>query len=162
VLFWLNILATRRQSVEQIVREHWERFGRNYYARHDYEEVDATSARGLMDALRSRLPSLMGTEIAGERVVLADDFSYRDPVDDSLSTSQGVRIGLESGARIVFRLSGTGTTGATIRLYFEAFERDPARHDRDPQEALALYIAAALALSSLEERTGRTAPSVIT
>jgi phosphoglucomutase len=162
VLFWLNILAVRRQSVEAIVREHWKRFGRNYYTRHDYEEVDATAARGMMDALRARFPALVGGELAGDRVATADDFSYRDPVDDGLTTGQGLRIIFESGARIAFRLSGTGTAGATIRMYIESFEPDPSRQDRDPQDALAPYIAAALVLSELRERTGRAAPTVIT
>jgi len=162
VLFWLNLLAVRQRPAEQIVREHWHRFGRNYYTRHDYEEVDAAAARGVMDHVRSRLSQLPGTELAGDRVATADDFSYTDPVDESVSTGQGLRIIFESGARIVFRLSGTGTAGATIRVYIESFESDPARQDRDPQEALAPYIDAALALSELRARTGREAPTVIT
>jgi phosphoglucomutase len=162
VLFWLNVLAVRQQPVEQIVREHWHRFGRNYYTRHDYEEVDAAAARGVMDRVRSLLSGLPGTELAGDRVATADDFSYTDPVDESVSTGQGLRIIFDSGARIVFRLSGTGTAGATIRMYIESLEPDPARQDRDTQEALGPYIAAALAVSELGERTGREAPTVIT
>lgn len=162
VLFWLNVLAARQQPAEQIVREHWQRFGRNYYTRHDYEEVDAAAARGVMDQVRSRLSALPGMELAGDRVAIADDFSYTDPVDMSTSTGQGLRIIFASSARIVFRLSGTGTAGATIRVYIESFESDPARQDRDTQEALAPYIAAALALSELRARTSRDAPTVIT
>jgi phosphoglucomutase len=162
VLFWLNVLAARKQSVEAIVREHWARFGRNYYTRHDYEEVPADAAREVMAAVGDALASLPGSALAGDRVSLADDFAYRDPVDESVSTGQGLRIVFESGARIIFRLSGTGTAGATLRLYVEAREPDRARQDRDPQEALARYIAAALELSRLRERTGRDAPTVIT
>ncbi len=162
VLFWLNVVAVKAQSVEQIVRDHWRRFGRNYYTRHDYEEVDAASARDIMEQLARRLPTFLGTVLAGDRVVIADDFSYHDPVDGTAATGQGIRIIFESGARIVFRLSGTGTSGATIRMYVESFEADPARQDRDAQEALAGYIDAALTLSALRERTGRAAPTVIT
>lgn len=162
VLFWLNVLAVRGQSVEEIVREHWRRFGRNYYTRHDYEEVDAAAARAMMDDLRARLPALVGRALAADRVAVADDFSYHDPVDHGVTTGQGLRLVFESGARIVFRLSGTGTAGATVRLYVESFEPDPQRHDRDAQEALAPYIDEALALSGLRERTGRAAPTVIT
>jgi phosphoglucomutase len=162
VLFWLNIIAATRQSVEEIVRAHWRRFGRNYYTRHDYEEVDAAAAGSVVDQLRARLATLPGTSLAGDRVATADDFAYRDPVDESETVRQGLRIIFESGARIVLRLSGTGTAGATIRLYIEAFEGDPSRQNNDPQEVLAPYITAALALMELRERTGRDAPTVIT
>lgn len=162
VLFWLNILAARGESVEQVVRGHWARFGRNFYTRHDYEEVESSAAEGVMTHLRSQLATLPGTSLAGDVVREADDFGYVDPVDGSVSRGQGLRILLASGARIVFRLSGTGTSGATVRIYIEAFEPDPTRHDRDAQEALAPYIAAALSLSEFVARTGRTAPTVIT
>ncbi|MEO7965407.1 MAG: alpha-D-glucose phosphate-specific phosphoglucomutase, partial [Gemmatimonadaceae bacterium] len=162
VLFWLNILAVRGESVESIVRAHWKRFGRNYYTRHDYEEVEAESARGVMDHVRTASAALVGTSLAGDSVDLADDFSYHDPVDGSVSAGQGLRILFKSGARIIFRLSGTGTAGATLRLYIESYEADTTRQDRDPQEALAPYIAAALELSELKARTGRAAPTVIT
>ncbi|MEJ7812685.1 MAG: alpha-D-glucose phosphate-specific phosphoglucomutase [Gemmatimonadaceae bacterium] len=162
VLFWLNLLAARRQPVEAIVRAGWARFGRNFYTRHDYEEVDAESARGVMTCLRERLATLPGTLVAGDQVTLADDFAYHDPVDGSVSAGQGLRILFASGARIVLRLSGTGTAGATLRLYVEGYEPDPARQDRDPQNALAPLISAALELSELRERTGRSAPTVIT
>ncbi|MEO6446462.1 MAG: alpha-D-glucose phosphate-specific phosphoglucomutase, partial [Gemmatimonadaceae bacterium] len=162
VLFWLNILAARRESVEDIVRAHWRQYGRNYYTRHDYEEVESVAARAVMDAVRAHLDTLPGQQLAGDRVDTADDFAYTDPVDGSVSTGQGLRVLFASGARIVFRLSGTGTSGATLRLYVESHERDVARHDLDPQEALAAYLQAALDLSGLRERTGRAAPTVIT
>ena len=162
VLFWLNVLAMRAESVERIVRDHWKRFGRNYYTRHDYEELPAEPARAMMEAIRAMLPSLPGTRFAGSEVVLADDFGYRDPVDGSVSTGQGLRIVLRSGARVVFRLSGTGTAGATVRLYVEDFEPDPARQDEDVQTRLAPLLSAALALSGLHQRTGRAGPTVIT
>lgn len=162
VLFWLNLLAVRRRSVNDIVREHWAKFGRNYYSRHDYEAVDVTSADGLMSALRARLPALAGQTLGSFRVAVADDFAYTDPVDGSLSTRQGIRIAMVDGSRIVFRLSGTGTEGATIRLYLERYEADPARHDIDTQEALSELIAIADQVSELRQRTGRESPSVIT
>lgn len=162
VLFWLDILASRRQPVAEMVREHWKRFGRNYYSRHDYEEVAADAARGVMAHLATQLPALAGATLAGERVAIADDFTYRDPVDGSISDYQGIRIVFESGSRIIFRLSGTGTVGATLRVYLERYESDPARQDLDPQKALAPLIGAALELSELRHRTGRDAPTVVT
>ncbi|RMH52152.1 MAG: alpha-D-glucose phosphate-specific phosphoglucomutase [Zetaproteobacteria bacterium] len=162
VLFWLNILARSRLSVAEVVRRHWARFGRNYYARHDYEGVEREAAESLMAALRDRFPALRGQTVAGRRVRLCDDFAYRDPVDGSESRGQGLRILLEDGARIVFRLSGTGTVGATIRIYFEAFEPDVARQGMDAQQALADLIAAAGELSRLPRFTGRDRPTVIT
>jgi phosphoglucomutase len=162
VLFWLNLLAASGRTVEQIVREHWARFGRNYYSRHDYEAVDAADAEGVMMALRARLPSLAGQSVGQYRVALADDFTYVDPVDKSLATHQGIRIVMTDGSRIVFRLSGTGTEGATIRLYLERYEADPARHELDTQEALSGLIALADSLAQLRKRTGRDQPSVIT
>jgi len=162
VLFWLNLLAVRGESVESIVRSHWRTFGRNFYSRHDYEGVDSERADGLVQALRERLPTLPGHALLGRTVRYADDFAYTDPVDGSLSERQGVRIGFEDGSRIVFRLSGTGTEGATLRVYLERYEPDPARHDLDTQEALADLIAAAEALAEIRSRTGRDAPTVIT
>ena len=162
VLFWLNILAVRGQSVADIVREHWARFGRNVYTRHDYEDIDAEAAKGLVAHLLDALPGLAGRRLGGRRVAAADDFSYHDPVDDSTASHQGIRVLFEDGARIVYRLSGTGTSGATLRLYIEAFEPDPARHEEDTQTALAGLIEAAGALAELVERTGRRAPTVIT
>jgi phosphoglucomutase len=162
VLFWLNVVAARKQPVETIVREHWARFGRNYYTRYDYEAVDAGRARQVMDGLRARLGTLPGTESNGLRVEGADDFAYLDPVDGSRSERQGLRILFEGGARAVFRLSGTGTEGATLRVYLERYEPDVARHDLATQEALAPLARAALELSALRERTGRDVPTVIT
>jgi len=162
VLFWLNILAVRGESVEAIVRDHWKRFGRNYYSRHDYEGIDSAAAQGLMEALRAALPGLPGRSLGAGVVSSADDFAYTDPVDGSVSTAQGVRVGFADGSRIVFRLSGTGTVGATLRVYLERFEPDPARQATETQAALAGLIAAADQLAGIRERTGRNAPTVIT
>ena len=162
VLFWLNILAVRRESVEAILRGHWQRFGRNYYSRHDYEGVDSAAANGLMTQLRTSLAGLPGRSMNGATIASADDFAYTDPVDGSVSTAQGVRVGFADGSRIVFRLSGTGTEGATLRVYLERFEPDPARHAVETQEALAGLIALADRLAGIAQRTGRTRPTVIT
>lgn len=162
VLFWLNILAVRKVSVEQIVHEHWMLYGRNYYSRHDYEGVDATAAAEMMDYLRSRFEKLPGNNF-GERIVKScDDFSYTDPVDQSVSRGQGIRILFEDGSRIVFRLSGTGTEGATVRIYIESFEPDSDQHGLDAQTALRDLIDVAAMVSRLEEFTGRSEPTVIT
>jgi phosphoglucomutase len=162
VLFWLNILAVRRESVEAILRGHWLRFGRNYYSRHDYEGVDSAAANGLMAHLRESLATLPGRSIEGATIASADDFAYTDPVDGSVSSAQGIRIGLKDGSRIVFRLSGTGTEGATLRVYLERFEPDPAKHAVETQTALAPLIALADQLAGIRERTGRERPTVIT
>jgi phosphoglucomutase len=162
VLFWLNLLAASGKPVATIVREHWARFGRNYYSRHDYEAVETAAADGMMNALREQLPALAGQTLGSYRVALADDFVYTDPVDQSVATRQGIRIIMTDGSRIVFRLSGTGTEGATVRLYLERYEADPARHDIDTQEALAELAAIADQVSQLRQRTGRTQPSVVT
>jgi phosphoglucomutase len=162
VLFWLNLLAATGKPVEQVVREHWARFGRNYYSRHDYEGVDSAAADAMMSALRAKLPQLAGRTLGDYEVALADDFVYTDPVDHSVASHQGVRIVMVDGSRIVFRLSGTGTQGATIRLYLERYEADPGRHGIDTQEALAGLIDIAERLSNLKKRTGRDQPSVIT
>ncbi len=162
VLFWLNILAARRQSVAEIVREHWRLYGRNYYTRHDYEAVDSKAADGLVNALRAKTAELPGQRLGSYTVDYADDFRYLDPIDDSVSDKQGVRIGFKDGSRIVYRLSGTGTEGATLRIYIEAYEPDPARHDLDTQQALAELIGIANSLAGIRERTGREAPTVIT
>jgi phosphoglucomutase len=162
VLFWLNMLAASGKSVDEIVREHWARFGRNYYSRHDYEAVDATAADGMMAALRARLPQLAGRAMGDYRVAQADDFVYTDPVDKTTTSRQGVRIIMSDGSRIVFRLSGTGTEGATIRLYLERYEADPGRHDLDTQQALSGLAAIADGVAELRKRTGRERPTVIT
>jgi phosphoglucomutase len=162
VLLWLNILAARREPVAGIVRGHWARFGRNFYSRHDYDAIDAEAGAGLVAALRERVDRLRGERLGDLVVEQADDFSYRDPVDGSVSEHQGVRALFEGGARIVCRLSGTGTEGATLRVYLESYEPDPARHDQDPQVALQPLIRIADRLAGIRERTGRAAPSVIT
>ena len=162
VLFWLNLLAARRESVGDIVRDHWRRYGRNFYTRHDYEAVDAQAAAGLMDHLRVLLPTLVGKRLGDYKVSYADDFAYTDPVDASRSAGQGIRIGLEGGSRLVFRLSGTGTQGATLRLYLESYEADPARHEQETQGALAPLILIANELAQIQGRTGRAQPDVIT
>ena len=158
VLMWLNILARRRESVADIVRGHWRAFGRNYYSRHDYEEVDADAAYGLMEALRKKLPGLKGQH----GIAAADDFAYDDPVDGSRTTGQGIRLLFAGGSRIVYRLSGTGTAGATLRVYIERYEADHGRHDIETQAALADLIALSRGIAEIEARTGRSAPTVIT
>ena len=162
VLFWLNILAGRRQSVAEIVREHWRTYGRNYYTRHDYEAVDSAAANALMDALRMASATLPGQVFGSYTVDYADDFRYLDPIDQSVSDKQGIRIGFKDGSRIVYRLSGTGTEGATLRVYIEAYEPDSARHELDTQQALAELISIANALAGIRDRTGREQPTVIT
>ncbi|MBE3640052.1 alpha-D-glucose phosphate-specific phosphoglucomutase [Mangrovicoccus algicola] len=162
VLLWLNVLAGSGKSVQALMAAHWAEYGRNYYSRHDYEGVDAEAAAGLMDHVRGQFATLPGTVIEGLTVESADEFAYDDPVDGSRSEGQGLRIGFAGGSRIVIRLSGTGTVGATIRVYLELVETDPAAMDRDPQEALAAVIAAAETIAQIRARTGRDAPDVIT
>lgn len=162
VLLWLNILAVRRQSVQAIAAEHWARFGRNYYARHDYEGVDSAAADTLMTELRARLAGLPGTAIGALRIEAADDFAYLDPVDGSESRHQGIRILFEGGSRIVFRLSGTGTSGATIRVYIERYEPAGGDLGRQTGDAIADLIAAVEAIAGITRHTGRTAPDVVT
>ncbi len=162
VLFWLNLLAATGKSVEQLVREHWARFGRDYYTRHDYEEVDGAAASALIEALRTRLDMLPGQRFAGLTVSAADDFTYTDPIDGSVSKGQGLRLLFTGGERLVLRLSGTGTAGATLRLYMERYEPDSSRQGLDAQEALADLIRACDELTDLKRKLGRDAPSVIT
>jgi len=162
VLLWLNVIAATGESADALVRAHWSRYGRDYYQRHDYEEVESEPAQALMEALREKLPGLPGTTVAGLTVAAADDFAYTDPVDGSVTKAQGIRIVFAEGARAVLRLSGTGTAGATLRVYLERYEADPARHDRDVGEALAEVAAAARGLAEIEARTGRAEPSVVT
>ncbi|MGB1209068.1 MAG: alpha-D-glucose phosphate-specific phosphoglucomutase, partial [Paracoccaceae bacterium] len=162
VLFWLNILADTRLPVSDILSQHWATYGRNYYSRHDYEAVDADAANDLMADLRARLGDLPGQTVAGLRIAAADEFAYDDPVDGSRSEGQGLRVVFDDGARLVLRLSGTGTAGATLRVYLEHLETAADLLEQDPQEALAPVIAAAEALAGIAGRTGRTAPDVIT
>ncbi|MBY0490411.1 MAG: alpha-D-glucose phosphate-specific phosphoglucomutase [Gemmatimonadaceae bacterium] len=162
VLFWLNIIAARGEGVEQIVREHWARFGRNYYTRYDYEGVPTDAANAVMAHLRGQFATLPGATLRGRRVRAADDFSYTDPVDGSVSRNQGVRILFDDGARIIFRLSGTGTEGATIRVYIESRETRSEMLAQDTAAALSDLVFAALAVSTLVELTGRAEPTVIT
>ncbi len=162
VLFWLNILAVRKQSVEEVLSEHWSRYGRNFYSRHDYEGVDSTAANELVRQLRGKLASLPGSEFGNQKVAIADDFSYTDPIDGSKSHKQGIRIGFEDGSRIIFRLSGTGTEGATLRLYVERFEANGDKHHQDTQEALSDLIAIADEIAAIRQFTGRDSPTVIT
>ena len=163
VLFWLNILAARRESVSSIVRGHWRKYGRNYYSRHDFEGLDTAAAEALIDNLRALAPFLaQGRRFGDYQVAFADDFAYTDPVDGSVSTRQGIRIGFTDGSRIVYRLSGTGTEGATLRVYVERYEADPQRHALDTQEALADLIDIARRLGQIDAWTGRTEPTVIT
>ena len=162
VLFWLNILAARRQSVAEIVQQHWAEYGRNFYTRHDYEELEMAAAQGVMQHLEQQFTILPGQQFGSFRVTSCDNFSYTDPVDGSVSSNQGIRILFDGGSRIVYRLSGTGTVGATLRIYIESYEPDPGKQLQDPQEALAPLIEIAGRLAELSARTGRTAPSVIT
>ncbi|SCX24610.1 Phosphoglucomutase [Agrobacterium sp. DSM 25558] len=162
VLFWLNIVAARKESVKDIVTQHWAEYGRNYYSRHDYEEVDSDAANTLVSILREKLATLPGTSYGALKVKAADDFAYNDPVDQSVSKNQGIRILFEGGSRIVIRLSGTGTSGATLRLYVERYEADASRHNIETQEALADLISAADAIAGIKKHTGRDAPTVIT
>ncbi|MCB5207427.1 alpha-D-glucose phosphate-specific phosphoglucomutase [Methylovorus mays] len=162
VLFWLNILAIKRQPVATLVKRHWRQFGRNVYSRHDYENLPTEAAQGVMTLLRDSFNGLPGQRFGRYTIASCDDFSYTDPIDGSLSTKQGVRILFEDGSRIVFRLSGTGTEGATLRIYLEAYEPDSAKHDLDAQDALGDMIKIALTISELAIKTGRDTPTVIT
>ena len=162
ILMWLNILAARGQSVRQILEDHWATHGRNYYSRHDFEAIETAKADAMMAALRGSLASLSGQTLEGLTIQSADDFAYTDPVDGSLSQKQGVRVLFADGSRIVLRLSGTGTEGATLRVYLERFTAGPEGLGEDPQAALAPIIRAAHTLCRLAEYTGRTSPDVVT
>jgi phosphoglucomutase len=162
VLLWLNILAATGKSVDQIARDHWARFGRNYYARHDYEGVAQEGADALVARLRTRLDDLAGTQVSGLTVEKADDFAYHDATDGSISAHQGIRILFEGGSRVVFRLSGTGTSGATLRVYLERYEPVGGDLDADTTAMLADIAAAAEELAGIRHHTGRDAPDVVT
>ncbi|MFW5442861.1 MAG: alpha-D-glucose phosphate-specific phosphoglucomutase [Methylococcaceae bacterium] len=162
VLFWLNLIAKKRQPIEDIVAEHWQTYGRDIYCRHDYEAVDLDIANGIVDHLRSLLPGLAGKTFGEYTVKYADEFSYTDPIDGSVSNNQGIRIGFENGSRIIYRLSGTGTVGATLRIYLEKYEADASKHDQDAQQALSFLINLAEQFCEVKKRTKRTEPTVIT
>ncbi len=162
VLFWLNILAVKQQSVEELMQDHWQTYGRNYYSRYDYEGVESARANTLMTNLHAQLPTLKGRKFGAREVEYSDDFSYTDPIDGSVSNHQGIRIGFTDGSRIMFRLSGTGTQGATLRVYLEQYEADPTKHHLDPQEALADLIAIAEQVAQIRTFTGMEKPTVIT
>ncbi len=162
VLFWLNILAAKKQSVKEVMMAHWAQYGRNVYSRHDYEGLPTEAANGVMDHIHARFANLTGTQFGRYTVKSSDDFSYTCPVDGGFSSGQGKRILFTDGSRIVFRLSGTGTEGATLRIYLEAFEPDVSQHHLDAQVALAELIEIALQISELKQRTGRDTPTVIT
>lgn len=161
VLLWLNILAERQESIQQVMQAHWRTYGRNFYSRHDYEAVDSTAAKALMTTLGARLKDLPGQIFEGEKVVNADDFAYTDPVDSSISKNQGFRILFESGARVVFRLSGTGTDGATLRVYLERYVANPEEFETETQVALERIITAANQIADIARHTGRREPDVI-
>lgn len=162
VLFWLNLLAVRQESVEKIVKQHWNKFGRNYYTRYDYEGVDKEAADGLMAHLQERLATLPGTRLDEYDVEYADNFAYTDPVDGSRSENQGIRIGFTDGSRIVYRLSGTGTEGATLRVYLEAYEPGSDKQNLETADVMQPLVRIATDLAEIEKRTGRDQPSVIT
>ncbi len=162
VLFWLNLLAIKKISVADIVQEHWQNFGRNYYSRHDYEEIESAAAHQLVDDLRNRFTELCGSHFGTLEISKADDFSYLDPIDGSLSQRQGIRLLFKDRSRIILRLSGTGTSGATLRLYFEKVEKDPARMNLETQTALTELIKLAEELFAVKKITGRSEPTVIT
>lgn len=162
VLFWLNLIARKRQSVQDILHAHWQTYGRDIYCRHDYESVDSTIANQMVEQLSNQIESLPGKSWGEYTVKFADEFCYNDPVDGSISANQGIRVAFTNGSRIVFRLSGTGTVGATLRIYIERYSRDIAQHDQDAQVALAELIEIAEQLCEVKQRTGRTAPDVVT
>ncbi len=162
VLFWLNILAARKQSVQTIVTDHWKKFGRNYYTRHDFEGVNKERAEDMIENLRNRLHTLPERAVGDMHISFSDDFSYTDPIDGSKSSGQGIRIQFNDGSRIVFRLSGTGTEGATLRVYIERFEANPRKHHIETQEALQDLIDFAHSIAEIQKYTGRNKPTVIT
>ena len=162
VLFWLNILAKRREPVAQIMAEHWSRFGRHYYSRHDYEAIASDAAHGLYNRVKEMQPSLVGQGFAGRSIATADDFAYTDPVDGSITTGQGLRLLLDDGSRVVLRLSGTGTQGATLRVYLESYVPASGNLSQDPQAALGDLITAIDNLAEIKSRTGMDKPTVIT
>ena len=162
ILLWLNILAKTRVSVKALLENHWTQFGQNYYTRHDFEEIETDKANAVMTHIKAQLPSLAGQTLGAFTVQSADDFSYHDSIDGSVSHHQGLRVQFTDGSRIVYRLSGTGTVGATIRMYIERYEGDARQHGQDTQKALAELIQLAYRLAKIEQLTGRSAPNVVT
>ncbi|QIW10680.1 alpha-D-glucose phosphate-specific phosphoglucomutase [Francisella sp. LA112445] len=162
VLYWLNLVAATNKSIDDLVAEHWQKFGRNFYSRHDYEAIDSEIANEIMTSLRQKVSQLQGSKLCGQIVEKADDFSYKDPIDGSVSNHQGIRVILEDGSRIVFRLSGTGTQGATLRVYLEKYEADVNNFDIPTQQALAELVDAAESLTNIKSLTGMKEPTVIT
>ncbi|MEY4139518.1 MAG: hypothetical protein RLZZ371_1700, partial [Pseudomonadota bacterium] len=162
ILFWLSLQGATGRSVESLVREHWSVYGRNYYTRHDYEGIAVDVANTLVSDLRASLPALPGRRFGARQLVLADDFSYADPVDGSVSRQQGIRLIFDDGARVIFRLSGTGTEGATLRLYLERYEADVTQQDHAVQPALAELAAVAEQVAGIQLRTGMAGPTVAT
>jgi len=162
VLFWLNILAVKALPVAEIVEHHWQEFGRNFYTRHDYESIPTEQALALMQQLENQLSALPGRQFDGRTVDYADNFSYHDPVDHSVAEKQGIRIGFKGGDRIIYRLSGTGTEGATLRVYIESYQADQSKQHLDTQQALGDLIELADQIAKIRDLTGRTAPTVIT
>ena len=162
VLFWLNLLAVRQLPVADILRQHWREYGRNYYTRYDYEGIDTEAAAAVIQHLQQQLPQLQGANLGDYQVKYADDFAYTDPVDGSIASHQGIRIGFTDGSRIVFRLSGTGTEGATLRVYLEAYQSDTEKQDQLTADVMAPLAKIANELAQIEVRTGRDKPSVIT
>ncbi|API87305.1 alpha-D-glucose phosphate-specific phosphoglucomutase [Francisella uliginis] len=162
VLYWLNLVAATNKNIDDLVAEHWQKFGRNFYSRHDYEAIDIEIANEIMTSLRQKVSQLQGSKLCGQIVEKADDFSYKDPIDGSVSNHQGIRVILEDGSRIVFRLSGTGTQGATLRVYLEKYEADVNNFDIPTQQALAELVDAAESLTNIKSLTGMKEPTVIT
>uniref|UniRef100_A0A8C8G793 Phosphoglucomutase 1 n=1 Tax=Oncorhynchus tshawytscha TaxID=74940 RepID=A0A8C8G793_ONCTS len=168
VLAWMSILAHRKQSVEEIMKDHWNKFGRNFFTRYDYEEVDSDKANTMIKELEAKMfdKSFVGQKFSsGDKsyeVAVSDNFAYTDPVDGSVSKNQGLRIVFSDGSRIIFRLSGTGSAGATVRLYIDSYEKDPAKIYGDAQVMLKPLVEIALKISGLHEKTSRTGPTVIT
>jgi phosphoglucomutase len=162
VLAWLNILAVKQQSVSDILNQHWAKFGRHFYTRHDYEGIDSTAAQALVDNINGKLNQLVGQRYGAQTVQFADNFSYTDPVDGSISQEQGLRIGFDDGARMIMRLSGTGTDGATLRLYLERYSQDSQILAQDAQHSLAHLILLSEELLGIKHYSGREKPTVIT
>ena len=162
ILYWLNILAKTGLSIKEIVQQHWQTYGRHFYTRHDYEGIEVERAKGLMDNLKRRLASLPGMRLKENEITWADDFAYTDPVTHEMTLDQGIRVLFKDGSRIIYRLSGTGTQGATLRVYLEKYEPDVSKQNQDPQKALADLIKTAGDIAGIAAFTGRTAPTVIT